>query len=81
MTYFRNVEKVIANKSRRSITQGGKAWDNVKVKMRNRHLPRGRVYAQLEKQERYKQWLAIKTELDTSIASHLCVTDEQPKLS
>lgn len=65
MTYFRNIEQMLACKSRNSITQGGKAWDNVKVKMRARHIPRGRVYDRLDKLERGKWWRNMKAELDT----------------
>lgn len=60
MNYLENFNSVLAKaNSRREHFQSGKGWDNRKRKMYARHVPRGKVYQRLSRQD----WLCMRRDL------------------
>lgn len=49
MTYLTKLREVVVQATKKSRSQS-KGWDNRKVKIRNRHLPRGKFYRRFERE-------------------------------
>lgn len=69
MNYFLNVESMLIGMNNKARTQGGEAWDNAKSKNRDKHVPRGKVYARFERMHRTAWWRGLKSDLDASFAA------------